>query len=648
MKLPLLVAALFATTADGQATGSPAPSEAPSTDLVAGGRMMTENGAEPLYTANPTPSNGLIWPGPYMQASRKRVPIGRITAEQAGGVYYRCKFAYTNWYQGAGHRLRTTAAGAKGDTLLELASVASATPGDTVVGAGIPAGAAIERVDGPSSVRLTLPAIATLAGAPVTITSRPASYGANAGELVDTGGALSLTAGVRAVFGDTAKPPLPVRFDGRTVATVAPGRTVWSDWVYLETVPGKSLEVDTTVYWPRGAYVFASHVARADLGEDSASFAALPGLLGSSADPTEEAKPFWPSALTLGAYGPANMICSTRAPAAGHQSLMVVGDSNAVGTDDTRTYNPDIKANVDMGDADGYAGPWERAAKTLGVAHFTDGEPGKRIADLVTSSQLLLTLTGDAPSFVVLELGVNDFGGGVATAASVEAAWIKAVKLLQQGGRKVIATTIGPETTTTDGGATTANQKPAAGFARGGAAQTFNDWIRSTGAPSYTGGRLVDIADIVMSARDSQVFRTDIAPFADWYGSVVGMSWWPGVGGADGAYDIPARGGGCSVEPAVRVTIVTGSIDKVLVSRAGLNCTGAPSLDMNVVPGFHNATISLRVAPLQTGIHYHTGYDVAGAAFSDLGAKVSGARLVDAHAAIAAAIVGQLKAAMAK
>jgi hypothetical protein len=69
---------------------------------------------------------------------------------------------------------------------------------------------------------------------------------------------------------------------------------------------------------------------------------------------------------------------------------------------------------------------------------------------------------------------------------------------------------------------------------------------------------------------------------------------------------------------------------------------------MGVVPGFRNATLSLRVLPLQLGVHYHTGYDYTRATFSDLGVTVSGARLVDAHAAIAAALQGQLQAALAR
>ncbi len=651
-----LAAAAVLLAASGAALAQPAgpraaaeardAGAAPSVDLIAGGRMMTENGLLALYTPNPTPPNGLVRPGPYMAASRKKTPVGRIGA--AGeGVYYRCKFAYTNWYQGSGHSLRTTAVGARGDSLLKVASVASVMPGDAVSGVGVPPGDTIETVTA-GSVWLSRPLIATLNNSPVTIASRPASYGANAGELFDAGGAISVTAGVRAVFGDTLRPPLPVRFDGQTVANIPPGKTVWSDWVEVAATPGTALEADTTVYWPRGAYVFAGHVAREDLGEDNALFGALRSLLGGPDDPSLQAKPFWRDPFTAGAYGPANMICSTRAPAAGHQSLVIVGDSNAVGTDDTRTYNPEVKAYVDIGDADGFVGPWERAAKALGIAHVTDAQPGKRLADLLTSSQLLLSLVGEGPSFVVLQLGLNDLGGGGASAATVEDAWIRAVKLLQQGGRKVIATTVGPETTTTDGGATTANQTPAAGFAVGGAAQAFNDWIRSTGAPTYTGGRLVDVADIVMSARDSQVFRTDIAPFADWYGYVVGMSWWPGVGGAPGVYDIAATGGACAVEPAVRVSIVKGSIDRVILTQAGRGCAGAPSLDMSVVPGFHDATLVLRVAPLQRGVHYHTGYDYTHATFSALGVQVSGARLVDAHAAIAAAIEGQLRSAMAK
>jgi len=609
--------------------------------------MMTENGVLTLYTPNAASANGLIWPGPYMEASRKKVPVGRIAADGTG-AYYRCKFAYTNWYQGPGHSLRTTATARKGDSLLTVGGVTSVMPGDVVTGAGIPPGDTVDRVDSPTSVWLSKPAVAALAGAPVTIASRPASYGANAGELFDTGGPISVSAGVRPVFGDTEKPPLPVTFGGQAVATVPPGVTLWSDWAYFSASPGKSIEVDTTVYWPAGTYLFASHVGRADLGEDNALFAATRSLLGGQADPSREAKPFWSDSATRNTYGPANMICSTRASTAGHASLVIVGDSDAIGTDDNRSYDPSTKAYTDVGDAEGYAGPWERAAEALQLGHFTMGQNGKRLADLLTSSQLLVSLMGDAPTYVVLQLGVNDFGGGDVSAATVEDEWIRAVKLLQQGGRKVIATTVGPQTTTTDSGATTANQKPTAGFAAGGAAQAFNDWIRTTGAPTYTGGRLVDIADIVMSARDSQLFRTDIAPFADWYGSVVGMSWWPGVGGAGGAYEITASGGGCVVEPAVRVNIVKGSIDTVVLTHAGLGCTGAPSLDMSVVPGFHNATIALRVIPLQTGVHYHSGYTYTHATFSDQGGKVSGATMVDAHAAVAAAVQAQLRAVFAR
>jgi len=650
-----VLALAVSSAAHGQAIDPPSgapPSgalaaSASSTDVIAGGRMMTENGAFPLYTPNTTPANGLMWPGPYVESSRRKVPVGRIGADGAGAAY-RCRFAYTNWYQGAGHSLRTAASGHKGDALLRVESVASVMPGDAITGAGIPPGDTIDTVESPTSVWLTKPPAAALNGVPVTIASRPASYGANAGELFDTGGAITVAAGVRPTFGDTGEPPLPLGFDGHAVATIPPGKTVWSDWVYFTALPGTTLEVDTTVHWPARAYVFATHVARADLGEDNLLYAATPNLLGSAIDPAREAKPDLRNAVTRNTYGPANMICSTHAPTDGHKSLVIVGDSNATGTDDNRTYSPSTETYVAIGDAEGSAAPWERAAKALHIAHFTMAQSGKRLADLLTSSQLLVSLMGDSPTYVVLALDVNDFGEGAASAATVEVRWIKAVRLLQQGGRKVIATTVGPETATTDGGTTTTNQTPAAGFAAGGAAQAFNNWLRRVGAPTYTDGRLVDISDIVMSARDSQVFRTDITPFADWYGHVVGMFWYPGVSGAPGDYDITASGGGCTTPPAVRVHIVKGSIETVVLTQAGVGCTSAPSVDTGVIPGFRAATLSLRVIPLQLGIHYHSGYDFTHATFSDQGRRVSGARLVDAHGAIAAAIKGQLQAAMAR
>ncbi len=120
------------------------------------------------------------------------------------------------------------------------------TPGDAIVGAGIPEGDTIATVDSATSVWLSRPAAAAVSNTAVTITSRPASYGVNAGELFDTGGAINVTAGVRAVFGDTSKPPLPVRFEGQTVATLLPGPTAWSDWVYMDAAPGMARESDTT------------------------------------------------------------------------------------------------------------------------------------------------------------------------------------------------------------------------------------------------------------------------------------------------------------------------------------------------------------------------------------------------------------------
>lgn len=615
--------------------------DAKGADVIAGGRMMTENGVFTLYTPNPTPANGLKWPGPYVAASRKRIPVGRASA--GDDAYYRCRFAYTNWYLGTGHRLQTRATGRQGDSLLTVDSVASVLPGDAVTGPGLPPGETVERVASPTSVWLVRPTTAALAASPVLIASRPASYGANSGVLYDTGGPITVSAGVRPVFGDAAGPPLTLTFGRQPLATIPPGGVLWSDWAVFDARPGQAVEVDTTVYWPTGTYVFGGHVARADLGEDNTAFAATPGLLGGPADPSREARPAWRGSASRVVYGPANMICSTRAPAGAPQSLVIVGDSNATGTDDMRRFDPVSGTSVDLGDAQGFTGPWERAAGALHLPHMTYAQPGQRLADLLVDPQPLLSLIAGAPAYVVLALGVNDFGAAPSTSpgiGAVQAAWIRAVDRLQQGGRKVIAVTVGPRTVLNDGG----RQTPAPGFGVGGPAQAFNAWLRQVGAPTYTQGRLIDLADIVMSARDSQVFRTDIAPFADWYGQVVGLSWWPGVGGADGVYAITATGGGCVAPPTVRATIVGGSIDTVRLTDAGRGCTGAPVVDLSVVPGFRNAALTLRVVPLQPGAHLHSGYDYTGATFSALGREVTGARLVDAQAAAAAAIQAQLGA----
>lgn len=648
MRAPHRLAAgvLLAAMAGGHACSQPPHGEGTSTDLIAGGRMMSEDVGFRLYTSNPTPPNGLIWPGPYVESARRRIPVGRIGPDM-DGEYYRCRFAYTNWYQGPGHALQTTANGSTGDRLLNVASVEAVMPGDTVAGPGVPPGAQVESVYSARAVWLTKPLAASLTHAPVTIASRPASYGYNAGELVDTGGPITVAAGVRPTFGDLARPPLPLLFGGQARAVIPPGQTVWSDWAWFTARPGGALEVDTTAYWPAKAYLFGGHVARGDLGEDNALYPATRDLVGSAADPSRQAEPHWQDVHTRSTYGPADMICSTRSPAADGRRLVIVGDSNSTGTDDMRTYDTGFKVYMDRGDAQGYQGPWERAAEALHLAHLTIGQPGKRLVDLVTSSDRLASVIGDGPAYVVLELGVNDFGGG-ASAASIETAWTQAVKRLQHGGFKVIAATVGPEARTRDGGRTTGGQTPLPGFEAGGAAQAFNDWLRSTGAPTYTGGRLVDMADIVMSAHDSQAFRTDIAPFADWYGYVTGMSWTLGLGGADGPHDLVAEGGGCAVEPRVRVNIVGGSIDTVVLTHAGVNCTGAPTVPLAGIPGFRAGELTLRVIPLQIGIHYHSGYDYTGAVFADRGARVSGGRLVDAHGFIAKAIQGQLQAAMAR
>ncbi|QUD88055.1 hypothetical protein [Phenylobacterium montanum] len=194
----------------------------------------------------------------------------------------------------------------------------------------------------------------------------------------------------------------------------------------------------------------------------------------------------------------------------------------------------------------------------------------------------------------------------------LEANFESAVAILKAAGVRVWAVTIGTETTTTDGGATTGNQTPVPGFAPGGAGQAYNDWLRTTGAPTYTGGRILDEADAEMSSRDSQLWRVDYHPFADWFGSLIAVSFVPGSGGMNGSYNITATGGGCLVEPVVQATVSGGAISAVSTTNVGAGCGSTPSFSTSAIAGLSGGSITATVTALRNGIHPRSLTDLTG------------------------------------
>ena len=614
-------------------------------EIIAGARTITQNGTLATFTTNGAGADGLVWPGPSFLNVKRRIPIGAIIGAPAGAFYDRIKLGFTNWFQGAGVNLTTTASAASGATsLTSVASTAGVKPGHNITGTGIQAGTKITAVAA-GALTISQPTTAIISAGSITIQSTPGFYGSNTGEVAQTGGSIQLAVGVRPVFGSTAYAPIPVTFAGADSGTIPQGTTLYTDWIPGRFVPGQDMEVITSVFWPTGVHLYASHITRADLGEAISSQTAITAPpFGSAIDFSWQANPTWPAYTAGYTYGPANVIGSCEAVRDSQRSFITLGDSTGAGTSDGYAFRG--TQFVFLGNANGFAGPAARMANAIGVAHMNASQAGKRLSGLLQSWQLTSTLMAGGPTHVILQLGVNDIAAGT-NLATMQANWIAAVNMIQESGYKVIACTLTTMTTTTDNGATTANQTPTSGFAVGGVGQLFNDWLRTTGAPTYTNGRILDFADATMSARNSQVWRTDITPFADWGGYLARLTWVAGSGGTNGTYVITSTGGGATTPAQITVTVAGGAISSVVVDSVGVGMTSAPSFSTASITGLTGGSFTATARALTTGVHFNSMTGLTGATLTALGATQTGGNTVDANGTIATALAAQFAAALA-
>lgn len=606
-----------------------------SVDVIAGSRTGTPNGTLNVYSERATGPDGVVWPGPYGINSRVKIPLASIAG---GGTYYRCKAAVANWYQGTGVNLTTTATASSGTNALTMTSTTGVQPGMTITGSGIPNGTTVLTVS-TGAVTISQNTTGALSSTSVNVRSTPGTYGSNTGEVGNTGGPIQVARGWRAVFGSTAQ-PIPETFGGAAVATLSSGSTLWGDWVYGTFTPGQSLEIVSTYFWPAGSHLYSGHMARADFSEGSVYSSVTGPQFGTSLDYSGLTAPSWSGTSSNWVAGPASVVCSTYT-ATPQVSVVIIGDSTGWGSGDNLIY----AGQSFIGDSNGHVGAYERMLGNLGVGYTNLSQPSKRLVDFNTSWKLSAPLTEGA-THAILSLGINDVATGT-NLATMQSLWISAVQTLQSKGLKVIAVTVGTETTTTDGGVTTANQTAASGFTVGGIGSQFNDWLRTTGAPTYTGGRILDLADAVMSARNSQKFRVDIAPFADWWGFITSLTWVPGTGGTNGTWPITATGGGCTTAPAITATVSGGGISSVVVNNVGVGCTSNPTFSTATITGLTGGSFTASRRDLTTGIHYLTITRLTGATLTSLGTVQTGGTTTDANGTIATALQPSLAAALA-
>lgn len=175
-------------------------------------------------------------------------------------------------------------------------------------------------------------------------------------------------------------------------------------------------------------------------------------------------------------FGCCAIIAKTRRP-----SVYLLGDSRQHGTQD------DNSTSGDLGEIAKSIGPY------LAYGNYGISSTKMSVWNSSHANQLALSVYYTS---VALQMGINDIYGG-ATAITVLAARLTALALFP--GKKVVESTLPPETTSTDGWATTINQAQVSAPAN---AQRvlFNNAVRA-GGRGFNG--YLEIADVVESARDS-------------------------------------------------------------------------------------------------------------------------------------------------
>lgn len=273
----------------------------------------------------------------------------------------------------------------------------------------------------------------------------------------------------------------PLWFGGNRTITIAPGATVWCDWLGLTIAPSTSMftrcftkVASSGLSWPVG------RVRNTTIGEGSNIAAG-----GDQPDLTDTTS--WSTNNTGNMYGPSVIIGY---PEVAGPAVFIAGDSIAFGTGDSAG-----------GDAQGGQGFLERA-----LADHLPWCAGTRLGDLVGNfvSSNHKRLAGITPyvTHAIVEYGRNDISAPAALAtiqANLQTCW----NVFAKRGIKVFQTTITPKTTSTDSWATTANQTTASSSQELVRTQ-LNDWIRTVPAP-LTG--YFEIADIVETSRNSGIWK---------------------------------------------------------------------------------------------------------------------------------------------
>ncbi len=617
-----------------------------SVDLVAGQRLGTPNATVQNFSPNTADDSAISSPGPYYWSGVRKVHFGHLFGASS---YYRCKLVNANFMQGPGENVSTTGNITSGsNSVTTIGSLTKVIKGDSVSGTGIPSGTTVLSVStgGAKTITMSQNATATTTGVALTFSSLPSSDTNWSTELAGMGGPLTITNSIIPWASVGSYQPQTFKSQGSAIQTVASGNVQDTDWLYGAFTPDTDYAIYTTVYWQAGGYVFGTHSSRTDLGENYTRGTASAPINGTSLDLALQVNPSFGQAINSYEYAPSNIVCSAYVPnGVIEPSFAIIGDSIGqqaqdvllrAGSSSTDTY----------GDSAGNAGPYERLLANAGYSYVNVSQSSKRLEDFTGHSERVMQTISGGATFGILQLGINSAANS-ASLGTMEAQFIQAVAQVKAAGMKPIAVTIGTETTTTDGGATLANQTPTTPFAVSGVAQQYNDWLRATGAPTYTNGRLLDFADAEMGAgvanaggsgvtgvRDSQKFRVDIAPFADWYGYAMGETVTAGSGQTAGTYTWTATGGGCTTEPQGQVVIGGGGTEtSASITNKGVGCTSAPLAAISGTGGTAS-TITLFVHNLGTGIHPLSLTDVTGAA-------------TDGNGTIATYLASQLAAAVA-
>ena len=247
------------------------------------------------------------------------------------------------------------------------------------------------------------------------------------GSETNTGSFCTATAGVEYPSGTFTQ----VTFGGNSTATISDGTTVLSDAISV-TIPAN------TQTWVRIWMHNTSGVPIASTPEDSTLGEAMDCSASVLTDKTTSGTVTQSCSGSNGILTPISIIAATSAP-----SICIVGDSRAFGIDDTINK----AAPGDYGDI----------APSIGgnFGYISMSVSGRTIAEFNSSNALEVAIADADCTYVIGELGINDFIGG-ANAATVESRWQTSWALFS--GPRLYQTTLEPKTSSSDSWATISNQ----------------------------------------------------------------------------------------------------------------------------------------------------------------------------------------------